>query len=87
MKKITPLRAIRQNCLECSGNSANEVKRCTRSDCPLYPFRFGKNPWRKGIGSVGNFVKKTALDTKPLTGRDGAENAHSTAERKAQNEY
>jgi hypothetical protein len=36
---------------------------------------------------VGNFVKKTALDTKPLTGRDGAENAHSTAERKAQNEY
>ena len=79
MKKLTPLRAIRQNCLECCGNSANEVKQCGRSDCPLYLFRLGKNPCRQGIGSVGNFTTKNVQAIKPLTGRDEVANAHSAA--------
>lgn len=42
-KNITPLKAIRQKCLECSNWSSHEVKLCTCSDCVLFPFRFGKN--------------------------------------------
>ena len=42
-----PAKAIRAFCLECSNNSSNEVKICPRTVCPLYPFRFGKNPYRK----------------------------------------
>lgn len=43
----TPLKAIRAKCIECSGDSPYEVKRCSSTDCVLYPFRFGKNPFRK----------------------------------------
>jgi hypothetical protein len=46
----TPLRAIRQKCLDCSGGQRSEVKNCMLSDCPLFLYRFGKNPKRSGIG-------------------------------------
>lgn len=44
--QTNPVKAIRQFCLECSGDSSAEVKRCTSEKCALYPFRFGKNPYR-----------------------------------------
>ena len=45
-KQITsPIKAIREKCLECSG-SRNEVKECNVTDCALYAFRLGKNPYR-----------------------------------------
>ena len=47
MKITNPLKAIRQNCLECAGESATEVKLCPCTNCPMHPFRFGKNPFRK----------------------------------------
>ncbi|HRQ55040.1 MAG TPA: hypothetical protein PL018_12335 [Ignavibacteriaceae bacterium] len=47
---MTPLKAIRKNCLECSSGSASEVNNCIITDCPLYQFRLGKNPNRAGIG-------------------------------------
>ena len=50
MKKLTPLRAIREKCIECSGGSRHEVRLCTIFDCVLFKYRFGKNPERKGIG-------------------------------------
>ncbi len=52
MKKnrLTPLRAIRKECLDCSGFQPKEVRLCPATDCPLYPYRFGTNPTRKGIG-------------------------------------
>ena len=49
---LTPLKAIRYQCLECLGWSASEVKNCTGKLCPLYPYRFGHNPERKGIGNL-----------------------------------
>lgn len=42
----TPLKAIRHKCLDCSGDSADEVRKCVIPECPLFPFRFGKNPFR-----------------------------------------
>lgn len=42
-----PVKAIRAKCLDCCGGNSNEVKGCTaREGCALYPFRFGKNPYR-----------------------------------------
>lgn len=40
----SPLKAIRLNCLECSGGSYKEVENCKVIDCYLYPFRFGVRP-------------------------------------------
>ncbi len=42
----SPLKAIRLFCLDCCGGSSNDVKFCTAPKCALYPFRFGKNPFR-----------------------------------------
>lgn len=42
-----PLKAIRAKCLDCSGDYINEVRECPVTDCALYPFRMGKNPFRK----------------------------------------
>jgi len=52
-KNITPLKAIRLKCLDCSAGSAKEIRLCEHIDCALYQYRFGKNPNRKGIGGNG----------------------------------
>ena len=51
MKKLTPMKAIRAKCIECSGGSLKEVQFCVIPECALYLFRMGKNPNRKGIGN------------------------------------
>jgi len=43
----SPLRAIKQYCLDCSGDSANERTQCPSKECPLWSFRQGKNTLRK----------------------------------------
>jgi len=60
-KKTTPLKAIRLWCLDCSGLQPKEIRDCERKECPLYLYRFGKNPRRKRVGNVDNldrFSKK-----------------------------
>ena len=47
---MTPMKAIRAKCLDCCCGSSNEVRLCTIENCPLYSYRFGKNPNRAGIG-------------------------------------
>lgn len=44
----TPLKAIRAKCIDCCCGDKNEVKLCPCTDCPVYPFRFGKNPFLAG---------------------------------------
>ena len=47
-KEITsPVKAIRAHCIECVG-SAKNVKECPDVECNLFPYRFGKSPFRKG---------------------------------------
>ena len=45
-KKISPLKAIREKCIDCSGGSMSEATNCEVEQCPLHPFRKGKNPFR-----------------------------------------
>ena len=46
--KLTPLKAIRLNCLDCVCYDRNEVAKCPNVNCPLHAFRFGRNPRHKG---------------------------------------
>lgn len=48
-KRISPLKAIRLKCLDCSCGSSNEVKLCPATKCPLYPFREGRDPFRAKV--------------------------------------
>lgn len=49
-KPMSPVEAIRQKCLDCSGQQPGEVKLCETVSCPLWPFRAGRHPYtRKGL--------------------------------------
>jgi hypothetical protein len=65
MKNLSPLKAIRSNCLQCSCGSIREIKHCIITDCPLYPYRLGKNPNRKGIG--GKIGNRLGINSKIVT--------------------
>ncbi len=45
---LTPVRAIRLRCLDCSCHQVKEVRDCDIETCPLYEYRMGK---RQGIKS------------------------------------
>lgn len=57
-ERLTPIKAIRAKCIDCMCGSAQEVRLCPCHDCPLYPYRMGHNPARKGMG--GKFKGETA---------------------------
>jgi hypothetical protein len=42
-----PLNAIRAKCIDCCCGNAAEVRKCVATDCALWPFRMGTNPFRK----------------------------------------
>ena len=50
----TPLRAIRLKCLDCCCNQIVEVRECTAEGCPLWVYRMGHNPKRKGLGNYSH---------------------------------
>lgn len=43
----TMKKAIEAKCLDCSNYQSSEVRECPVTTCPLYAFRFGKNPYKK----------------------------------------
>ena len=51
-KHKTPLKAIKETCVQCMGGRESEgylkrISECVSADCPIYEFRFGKNPYHK----------------------------------------
>jgi len=58
----SPIKAIRQKCIDCSGGSATEVKKCTVTGCALYPFRMGKNIFHSRCanpeGNIGPILRE-----------------------------
>jgi hypothetical protein len=89
MKRLSPLRAIRKFCLECAGSSpevdlctANpeDIERAgTAGDeieyagCPLYDYRKGHNPRRKGLGRA----KPGEMPKEALKARNLSQNPNS----------
>jgi len=47
-KTLTPIKAIRAKCMQCSNWQHSEVKKCPVTDCALWPYRFGKKPDQQG---------------------------------------
>ena len=41
-----PVKAIRLKCRDCTNNQVTEIDGCAVKTCPLYPFRYGRNPYR-----------------------------------------
>jgi hypothetical protein len=46
-KYRNPVKVMRAKCLDCCGGSAKEVELCPIEKCPLWRWRFGKNPFRE----------------------------------------
>lgn len=68
----TPLKTIRIFCLECAGGSPKEVRYCSSIECPLYLFRFGTNPRRKGVGPGRILFRQKSLIESSKIGKDTA---------------
>jgi hypothetical protein len=51
---LTPLQAIRQECLACCIGSAHEVAMCPAKACPSWPFRFGHRATDQIIAAQGD---------------------------------
>lgn len=43
------MKSIRKKCLDCVCYQPKEVRLCVMSDCALWPYRMGKNPFRSQI--------------------------------------
>src|SRR5215470_19359829 len=52
------LQVIRAECLDCSGDQPSEVRLCTATRCPLWPYRMGTNPFTKPRGPGRRFVRR-----------------------------
>lgn len=44
MAVLTPIKAIRAKCMDCCAGQFIEIRLCTISSCPLYPYRMGHRP-------------------------------------------
>lgn len=51
-QKVTPMKAIRKKCLDCSCEQPKEVRLCPIDYCPLWAYRFGKRPNNLNTGDV-----------------------------------
>jgi hypothetical protein len=76
MPKMTPLRAIRAHCIDCSGYSKPEVRKCVCPDCPLYQYRMGKNPAMAGrVGNTAGLARfrELAQESRPGSQPEGSD--------------
>ena len=65
-KILAPLKAVRNKCLDCCCESADEVRLCPVEDCSLWPFRMGVYPENhQGAKSVLKPIKLKCQDCIP----------------------
>lgn len=75
---MTPMKAIRAKCLDCTCGQVTEVKLCPSVECPLYPYRLGKKPnsshemtpARKAALERARNARKTLKDSRDTIGAD-----------------
>jgi len=48
-KTLTPIKAIRAKCVDCTCNQVKEIRECPVTECSLYPYRLGKRPKREKV--------------------------------------
>jgi len=73
------LKVVKLQCQECMGSTvarngeydqtaANLVEGCTAPECRLFPYRVGKDPWKKRRGDSARF-KKSVSDAPGVIGK------------------
>ena len=58
-KKLTPVRAIRAKCIDCTCGQDDEIRNCTIKTCPLYLYRLGKKPKAEQIHQQAELIQNT----------------------------
>ena len=74
--KRNPLKAIRRHCINCSGGSPRAVEECPCSECALFAFTMGVNPFRKGPSqkSISSILEQnTPLGDDTLSNPEGGQ--------------
>ncbi len=44
MKQLTPIKAMRAKCMDCTCHQPKEIRECRIITCALWPYRMGKRP-------------------------------------------
>ena len=55
----TPIKAIREKCLDCSCGQYKEVRLCPVINCALYPYRMGVRPSDDTLDPLRSLSEKT----------------------------
>ena len=73
MKKLvkTPIKSIKEKCLDCTNGSRKEIRLCTVVQCALYPYRFGKRPTQTIVDTIKEYYEKNFEPTRVLLDRKG----------------
>ncbi len=58
-KRQSRVKAIRENCMECSGDNSANVTLCPLVNCPLWGYRFGNTPTYKAFAERMELAAKT----------------------------
>lgn len=67
----TPIKSIREKCLDCTNGSRKEIRLCTVVQCALYPYRFGKRPSKAIVDTIKDYYEKNPEPTRGLLDRKG----------------
>ena len=67
----TPIKSIRDKCLDCTAGSRKEIRLCTVVQCALYPYRFGKRPTKAIVDTINLYYEKNFEPTKGLLDKKG----------------
>ena len=51
----TPIKSIREKCVDCSCGSHKEIRLCPVTDCALYPYRMGRRPDKATLDTLKAF--------------------------------
>ena len=57
--KLTPIKAMRKKCLDCTADSYKEVRECHIISCPLWLYRKGTRPDSETLSIYNKFAGET----------------------------
>jgi hypothetical protein len=66
MIRLTPIKAIRAKCLDCTGNQPKEVRLCTCLSCPSWGYRMGVRPEHKRALEANEDAEREKLRGSPM---------------------
>ena len=73
MKKLiyTPIKSIREKCLDCTAGSRKKIRLCPVIQCALYPYRFGKRPTQAIVDTINDYYEKNSEPARGLSQENG----------------